>query len=229
MGRDPREPEPHRGRSKPPGASSDVDADRERLYARVSEEIGAGSIPRNRDGRGGAQGARPVTTGKVLAAAILSVSTVLIGIGLLPFIYALFVPVPFSYQNSPFPICRTGTTSIDDCLPDGDEHPFHPGDVVPFIVTRCADDVFARSTQLPYVLSRNLVNDESGTRVILPSLSTAATSGGCETVITFAHQLPDAIAPGRYYLEGVATVYGRFRTVNAYFQTQPFVVERSKE
>jgi hypothetical protein len=105
--------------------------------------------------------------------------------------------------------------------------PFHPGDVVPFVVDRCATDAFARSTTLPYVVSRNLVNDDAGTRIILPSLSTEIPAGGCDHSITFAHQLPEAVADGRYYLEGVATAYGRFRTVNSYFRTQTFFVAKN--
>lgn len=138
---------------------------------------------------------------------------------------ALILPTPFEYRDIPFRVCAPTSTSAE-CLPLKESDVFYPQDVVPFVVDRCATDIFARSAQLPYVLSRNLVNDRSGVRIIMPSLSTTLPSSGCETSITVAHQLPESVAPGVYYLEGVATVYGRFKTVNSYFRTQTFVVAK---
>lgn len=166
-----------------------------------------------------------VTRRFVISAALLSVAGVCIALIVLPVLYAVLAPVPFEYRNLPFRVCGPGS-STQQCLPLRDVDSFHAGDVVPFVVDRCATDPFARTAQLPYVVSRNVVNADTGTRIILPSLSTEIPAGGCETSITVAHQLPDSIAPGHYFLEGVATVYGRFRTVNAYFRTEVFNVTR---
>jgi hypothetical protein len=95
--------------------------------------------------------------------------------------------------------------------------------VVPLLVDRCVNDPFARGANVPYIISRNLIA-ENGTRIILPGLSTNVVADGCTTMVTLANALPDGLAPGQYRLEGVATVYGRFRTVNVYFVTEPFTV-----
>jgi hypothetical protein len=168
---------------------------------------------------------RGITRRFVLGMALLSCAVVLLGLPLVQIGFVLLAPTPFEYRNLPFEVCSPGSTTVE-CREITDADSFKPGDVVPFVVDRCATDLFARSAVLPYVLSRNVVNDQSGTRIILPSLSTEVPAGGCDRSITLAHQLPESIAPGRYYLEGVATVYGRFRTVNAYFKTETFTVVR---
>ena len=151
----------------------------------------------------------------------------MVALGSLPFIYAFIIPVPFEYKGIPFQVCPIGYAgSVETCQGYSSVPVFHPNDVVPVVVTRCIEDRFARGTEVAYVISRNVANTSNGTRVILPDIATAASPiGGCETVLTLIHQLPDSIVPGPYQLEGVATVYGRFRTVNAYFQTVPFLVE----
>jgi hypothetical protein len=165
-----------------------------------------------------------VTRRFVMSAALLSVAGVCVALIVLPLLYALLMPSPFEYRNLPFRVCAPqSTTSL--CVPERGD-PFHAGDVVPFVVDRCVNDPFVRTAEIPYIVSRNVVNAETGVRVILPSLSTSVPSSGCETSVTVAHQLPDTLAPGRYKLEGVATVYGRFRTVNAYFVTEEFNVTR---
>jgi hypothetical protein len=150
---------------------------------------------------------------------------------LLPIVYSLVLPTPFEYRGLPFAVCDPHDPKFSvDPSPENctvPVSPFHPGDVIPFVIDRCATEAFARSANLPYVVSRNVVNDNSGTRIILPSLSTEIPAGGCDRDVTFAHQLPESIADGRYYLEGIATVYGRFRTVNAYFRTQTFFVAKT--
>lgn len=165
-----------------------------------------------------------VTRRFVMSAALLSVAGVCVALIVLPLLYALLMPSPFEYRNLPFRVCAPQSTTTL-CIPERGD-PFHPGDVVPFVVDRCVNDPFVRTAEVPYVVSRNVVNEDTGTRIILPSLSTSVPSTGCETSVTVAHQLPDTLAPGSYYLEGVATVYGRFRTVNAYFRTQVFTVAK---
>lgn len=164
----------------------------------------------------------------VISAALLAVAAMCVLLILLPILYASLAPTPFEYRNLPFRVCAPESTAFD-CKPLREEDVFHSGDVIPFVVDRCATDPFARSAALPYVVSRNVVNDVTGTRLILPSLSTEIPAGGCNESITVAHQLPETITPGRYFLEGVATVYGRFRIVNAYFRTETFTVAKKEE
>ena len=169
---------------------------------------------------------RGITRRFILGMALLSCAVVLLGLPLVQVFLAIVTPAPFEYRDVPFTVCSTRSTA-DHCDPLQPNDAFHPGDVVPFIASRCAQDIFARSTVLPYVVSRNLVNSDTGVRTILPSLATETPLGGCMQSLTFAHQLPEAVAPGRYYFEGVATAYGRWRTVNAYFRTADFAVVRS--
>lgn len=176
--------------------------------------------------RGG--GTVNVTRRFVISAALLTVVAVCCTLIVLPVVYAVVAPVPFEYRNLPFPVCDPNYPAFDDDPSPATCRatiiPFEPGDVIPFVVDRCSTDPFTRSTLLPYLVSRNVVNAETGTRIILPSLATNVSASGCGRTVTMAHQLPESIAPGRYYLEGVATVYGRFRTVNAYFRTEDFTV-----
>src|SRR2546430_925394 len=111
MGRAPDGPEPDRSRYQPSDEGADVSLDSERGHALLSAAIGRGLIEGDPDRRGREKTPRPVTRGQILAAAIGSVSIVLIGIGLLPFLYAMLVPTPFYYENLPFHVCGPGTTS----------------------------------------------------------------------------------------------------------------------
>lgn len=164
-----------------------------------------------------------VTRRFIISATLLSIAGICVLLIVVPIMYALVAPTPFEYRNLPFEVCAPGSTNTD-CREFNAGDVFQPGDVVPFVADRCATEVFARSAVLPYVVSRNVVNADTGTRIILPSLSTETPTGGCQRAISVAHQLPESIAPGHYYFEGVATVYGQFRTVNAYFRTKTFTV-----
>lgn len=168
---------------------------------------------------------RGITRRFILSMALLSCAVVLLGLPVVQLGLAAFTPIPFEYRNLPFHVCGPASTT-DACAPRDPGRAFHPGDVVPFIIDRCVQESFTQSAVVPYVVSRNVVNDETGIRIILPSLATEVPSGGCTTSITLAHQLPESITPGRYFFEGVATVYGRFRTVNAYFRTEVFMVSK---
>jgi hypothetical protein len=166
---------------------------------------------------------RGITRRFILAMAVLSVALVVLLLPVVFTIIAVLTPPPFEYQNLPFQVCAPRST-VSRCEPLQSGDVFYPGEIIPFVVDRCASDLFARSAVLPYMVSRNVVNDDSGIRIILPSLSTEIPAAGCSQSITVAHQLPESIPPGRYFIEGVATVYGRFRTVNSYFRTTPFTV-----
>lgn len=163
-----------------------------------------------------------VTRRFIVSIVLLAVAAICIFLLALPVIYALVAPIPFEYRNLPFKVCAPQSTP-DLCIPNRNDT-FHPGAVVPLLVDRCVNDPFtARGTNVPYIISRNLIA-ENGTRIILPSLSTNVIADGCTAMVTLANALPDGLAPGQYRLEGVATVYGRFRTVNVYFVTEPFTV-----
>lgn len=150
-----------------------------------------------------------------------------------PFLYTALVPDPFVYRNLPFRVCgpgtvspQTGQTADEACLPMGPNDSFHAGDVVPFVTDRCASNSFASGVQLPYSVSRNLRNADNGSVLILPDLATVIGQNECGRVMSMANALPDSVAPGHYFLEGVATVRGRLRTVDAYFRTDTFTVTR---
>lgn len=170
---------------------------------------------------------RGITRRFVLAMAIMSVALVLLGLPIAQLMLSVLTPVPFMYRNLPFQVCSDQSTQ-GMCVPLASNEAFQPGDVIPFMVDRCAFDVFGQETSMPYLVSRNVVNADTGVRVILPALATNVASQGCSVSLTLAHQLPDTLPPGRYYLEGVATVYGRFRTVNSYFRTETFIVSKSE-
>jgi hypothetical protein len=162
-----------------------------------------------------------ITRRFIISVVLLAVAAICLFLLALPLVYALVAPSPFEYRNLPFKVCAPQSTT-DLCIPSRND-PFHPGDVVPLLVDRCVNDPFARGANVPYIISRNLIA-ENGTRIILPGLSTNVVADGCTTMVTLANALPDGLAPGQYRLEGVATVYGRFRTVNVYFVTEPFTV-----
>lgn len=179
---------------------------------------------------------RGITRRFMLAIAIMTIGIVLIGLPLVFTGIALITPTPFYYRNLPFTVCRPVDTQTvpggqgspgPSCTPQRDNDAFKPGDVVPFLVDRCAQDIFGGSTSMAYVVSRNVVNDQTQIRTILPGLATNVQSNGCTIAVTYAHQLPAVLPPGRYYIEGVATVYGRFKTVNSYFRTDVFTVIKS--
>lgn len=159
----------------------------------------------------------------VLAMAVMSTALVLMGLPIAQLALTFLAPVPFEYRDLPAKVCSP-SSSQERCAPLAEGDSFHPGDIVPFVVSRCVNDLFSTNSEFPYVVNRNVVNASTGLRVILPELATNVRAGGCTTSITMAHQLPETLTPGSYFLEGVATVYGRFRTVNSYFRTETFSV-----
>lgn len=168
---------------------------------------------------------RGITRRFILGMALLSCAVVLLGLPLVQIGLAIILPPPIEYRDVPFQVCSP-TSTRETCTPLQPTDVFHAGDVVPIMATRCINEAFVGAPNLSYVVNRNVVNVQTGVRTILPDLATSATDAGCQVAITYAHQLPESLAPGTYYLEGVATAYGRFRTANAYFRTQPFVVAR---
>jgi len=223
------------GRSEPIGSgaesygeSPNVDPSSAAGHARISAAIGSGLIVGDEYSRKRSRLHRPVTTGQIIAAAIGSVSAVAILLGFLPFMYAMIIPEPFRYIGIPFVVCRPATTELENCVADDALHPFMPGDTVPFVVNRCVDDRFASGVRIAYTISRNLRNASNGSALILDPVGVDAPVGGCTSSVTLVHSLPNPLPDGLYYFEGVATVYGRYRTANSYFQTQVFYVKNPR-
>ena len=164
-----------------------------------------------------------VTRRFMLAMSIFGLALILLGLPLILYVLALVTPAPLSYRNVPFPIC--GPDSTISCTPLEVGYTFHPGDIVPTLATRCVDNFFAGDDLFPYHIDRNLTNTVTNVRIILPDIVSAAPPG-CMTSVSLNNQLPLATPPGLYYLEGVSTAYGRFRTVNVYWRTQNFQVSK---
>lgn len=178
---------------------------------------------------------RGITRRFILAMAVMVIGVILIGLPLVFTAIALVMPPPFYYNNLPFKVCRPieltspsegGGIGGTSCTPQQPGDVFRPSDVVPFIVDRCANDSFGSNPVLAYTVGRNVVNVQTEVRTILPMLSTNVLANGCTISVTYSHQLPPVLPPGQYYLEGVATVYGRFKTVNSYFRTDIFTVDK---
>lgn len=170
----------------------------------------------------------PVVTRRfVLAMTVMMLALMLIGIPFLLTLTSIIMPAPLVYQNLPFPICSPRVATA--CQPLADDETFLPGDVVPVLASRCVQDIFNQDQFLWYTVNRNIVSTSnippSLTRIILPDFATASVNG-CTTNISLVNQLPTAIAPGQYYIEGVATTNTRFGARNAYWRTQEFTVSR---
>ena len=152
---------------------------------------------------------QPMHPAQVAALFIMGISLILFGFATVPYIMAVFLPPPFEYVGLPFQVTVAQVKA---------------GEAVPFLVTRCAHEPLDNDGRVAYTVSRTLVRVDGSARHQLPILPTSVESQGCSTVETLAHQIPPGQPPGVYYLEGVATVYGRWRLVNAYFYTTPFEV-----
>src|SRR4051812_8145770 len=154
---------------------------------------------------------------------VMMIALMLIGIPFLLTLTSIIMPAPLVYQNVPFPICSPREVSV--CQPLADDETFYPGDVVPTLAARCIQNIFSADQFLGYTVNRNIVSTSNLTRIILPDFASASVNG-CTTNISLVNQLPTSIAPGQYYIEGVATTNTRFGTRNAYWRTQEFPVSR---
>ncbi len=167
-----------------------------------------------------------VTRRFVIAMAIIVAALILLAAPLLQFTLAVMGPVPLTYANVPFPVCSPRSQTV--CMPLQPGETFQPGDVVPILATRCINNLLGGDALFPYHVDRNLVSVSTNVRVILPDFGSAGPNG-CATSVSVANQLPIAVAPGEYFLEGISTAYGRFRTINAYWRTQVFPVTKPQQ
>ena len=145
----------------------------------------------------------------IVSMALLSIAGVCLALPLIGAIFALASSDALTYQGWPYPL---------DAPSD-----LHPGDPIIYKETICVDNPPGQSLE-GYTVDRSLV-DEQGFRMPLIRLATGAPPvEGCTTREVKALVLPQTLPPGRYYLEGVATIYSRRRVSNAYFRTEEFTV-----
>lgn len=140
-------------------------------------------------------------------AALVSVSVVILGLPLIATVFAILTPDPLYYADWPY---QTNT-------------PLQAGDVVTYSETVCTQDTFGNEVQ-GYTVDRVLVATDTDTRMPLLRLVVGDPTNGCVTKPNKAMVVPQSLPPGRYYIEGIATVSTRRRISNAYFRTTDFVV-----
>lgn len=149
----------------------------------------------------------------VAFAALVSVSVVILGLPLIATVFAILTPDPLYYANWPYPV----------------NSPLKAGDIVTYDETICTQDAFGIEVQ-GYTVDRVLVAADADTRMPLLRLVVGDPTNGCVTRLNKAMVIPQSLPPGRYYIEGVATVSTRRRIANAYFRTTDFdVIERVQD
>jgi hypothetical protein len=151
------------------------------------------------------------------------VSILLIGIALIPLLTEVLIPSPFSYQNSPFPVCRADSEGTQ-CTLAGPDYNFHPGDVVPLLVSRCYSEPFiSKDAKAGYRVERSLVSDHDGITISMaPTFNQVDV--GCSTDVVTIHAVPVETPMGVYHFEGASTVYGTFRTAVVVWRSNSFKV-----
>lgn len=153
---------------------------------------------------------RSTVSKRFVGSTLLAIAgAVILGLPIIATILALAMPDPLTYTNWPYP---TNT-------------PLSAGDTLTYNETVCTQDFLGTEIQ-GYIVDRSLVNDADGAHMPLNRLVYGDPSSGCQTKRIRAYMIPESLPPGKYYLEGVATVSTRRRTSNAYFRTETFEVVR---
>jgi hypothetical protein len=109
---------------------------------------------------------------------------------------------PLRFLNSPFPT----------------NDPVGQDEALSTIVERCND----AGQVLTTTVARRLVNDDSGQLITLPP-GGGIVDPGCTTV-TGGIGLPQNVPPGRYHVEQIVSVEGRWKTHQIPLRTQSFTV-----
>lgn len=223
MGRDDRGTGPDGGGHEPASESAIAADDRERLYARVSEEIGAGSQVGT--GRRGGGPARPVTPAFVLGAVILAVSLIVLALGAYPFIFGAVLGEPFQYTNLPFPVCDPAIayTSPEDCTKPAPGFQFLPGQGVPMLFGKCYTDPFGEGRDTTYTVHRRLVSDQNGVQISIGDTFASAKEGCALTRMT-EHAIPTETPSGLYHFEGFSEIRS-WRQMNVLWRSASFAVQ----
>lgn len=131
---------------------------------------------------------------------------IVVTIATLPMIGYLVEKPPIRYLNSPFP-------TID---------PVPADQPISTTVERCNDTPGQLVTTVP----RQLVNDDTG-RIMSLVPGGGLVPTGC-TTITGGIGLPQGVVPGRYHVEQMVLVEGRWRTFQIPVRTQTFTVVESE-
>jgi hypothetical protein len=119
----------------------------------------------------------------------------------------LFAPPVVEYKNVPFPVVNPVVSA---------------GAPVQIVVTRCANDPMAEKP-ITIIARRDLVNVETGVKILIPE-SSVVVSPGCETIVSTLNVISPTVQTGHYFLEGTSTARGRFKTTTAMWQTDTFEV-----
>lgn len=135
---------------------------------------------------------------------LLVLAIILMGLASIPSWAPYLAPTPLVYRNLPFPVMNA---------------PIHPGETIIMRVSRCTRDVDVPT----WLVTRELVNLETGRRMILPA-STSMIRLGCEEYDARSAELPDDLVPGRYIYRGAVMVHGRWIDADVAWQTEPFDV-----
>lgn len=217
--------EQERSGNQPSNAGTDVDADLERGHAVLRAAVSRGLIQGGGSSRSGAFGTRAVTQAQIIAAAIGSVSVVLIALAALPFLFNFFVGQPFQYTNIPFPLCQPDVlyTHDTDCTKPPANFKFHRGEYVPMLFGRCFHDPFSKADEIPYTVHRRLVSDQNGVTITIGD-TFATVRQGCYDQRRVEHAIPDITPPGNYHFEGFAEVHASWTTQNVLWRSDTFEV-----
>lgn len=130
-------------------------------------------------------------------------------IALFPLMGYIYEQPPVRWTNIPFPT----------------NDPVSPDEPLSTIVERCNDSTSTVMT----TVARRLVREDTGQATTLPPGGGIVDPGGTGTEkdctkVTGGIGLPPGVAPGRYHVEQIVAVEGRWRTFQIPMRTQSFTV-----
>ena len=137
---------------------------------------------------------------------ILVLAIVMLLLSAVPTLLSLLI-VPSYWSNSPYPVSA---------------EPLQPGNSIGVMVERCVSEPFGERT-MSLRFKRNIVRDGTYERMILPEAAQVMDKG-CEPLSIRGAVVPENTKPGRYYLEYIILVTGRFRVATFYARTEAFQV-----
>lgn len=132
----------------------------------------------------------------------------IVAIALMFLFYAFTEKSPLMYSNIPFPVVN---------------QVIHPGDGIPFRVSRCN----LTSVPTKYRLKRYLIALDDNRVIDLGAIDIVLASG-CRTEISEINNLPLDTPPGRYRLVGTAEIQGVMKHLEVTWYTETFVVSAVK-
>lgn len=114
-------------------------------------------------------------------------------------------PPSLSYGRMPFKVVE--------------EKIYFPNDVVPVVVIRCS----TKDSTSIYTVTRGFHNLGTDRTEIVNSTKVTV-KPGCTEAISYLHQLPKEVAPGKYKIVGTAEVPDMFGIKLVSFESEPFEV-----